>query len=278
MYDKDFSQQSDDYHRIEKAIRFLEDNFKARPTLDEMAEHIHLSKFHFQRLFKRWAGISGVQFMQYLTLEYAKKKLGQSRNLFDTSLDAGFSGPARLHDLFVTFEAMTPGEFKKKGAELNIQHGFQPTPFGACLLAVTQRGICHLGFVEKDGREAALANLHQNWPEAAFTENMPLTKSMVHRLFSIPPSGKPRPFHLLLKGTNFQINVWRALMNLPSGNVLCYQDIAEYMGYPKSFRAVANAIAINPIGYLIPCHRVIAKTGKIHQYRWESARKKAILG
>ena len=278
MDDKDFSQQSEDYRRIENAIRFVEDNFKSQPTLDQIAESAHLSKYHFNRLFKRWAGISPVQFLQFLTLGYTKQKLSESKNILDTSLEAGLSGPSRLHDLFVTFEAMTPGEFKQMGAGLTIEHGFHFTPFGECLIATTDRGICHLGFVENDDRSTAISQLQQNWPEAILVENQANTKSIVTRIFRLEHPRESRPFHLLLKGTNFQVNIWRALLTIPKGRILSYQDIAAYIGRPKAFRAVANAIAINPVGYLIPCHRVIAKSGKIHRYRWGTARKKAILG
>ncbi len=278
MNDKDFSQQSEDYQRIEKAIRFVEENMKSQPTLDQIADSVHLSKYHFNRLFKRWAGISPIQFLQFLTLEYTKQKLADSRSILDTSLDAGLSGPGRLHDLFVTFEAMTPGEFKQMGAGLKIKYGFQPTPFGECLLAMTDRGICHLGFVDGDNRSMALSQLRQIWPKAALVENRVGIGSMVKRIFSAGTYRDSHPFHLHLKGTNFQVNVWRALLTIPVGKVVSYQDIAAYIGHPKAFRAVANAIAINPVGYLIPCHRVIAKSGKIHRYRWGTARKKVVLG
>jgi len=274
----DYSQQSDDYQRIEKAIQFIEENFKSQPTLDKIAESVHLSKFHFDRMFKRWAGISPIQFMQFMTLDYTKQRLADSRSLLDTSLDAGLSGPGRLHDLFVTFEAMTPGEFKKQGAGLNISYGFSDTPFGECLLAMTERGISHLGFVKGGNRSDALNQLFDAWPGAEFKENAVPVKSIAESIFRIGETNKPGPFNLHLKGTNFQINVWKALLRIPEGWVVSYQDIAAHIGRPKAFRAVANAIAINPVGYLIPCHRVIAKSGKIHQYRWGSSRKKALIG
>ena len=239
---------------------------------------MHLSKYHFNRLFKRWAGISPIQFQQILTLEYAKEKLADARSLLDTAFDAGLSGPGRLHDLFVTFEAMTPGEFKKMGAGLEISYGFDYTPFGQCLVAVTERGICHLGFVDKDNRAEAFNHLQQNWPEATLFEEETRIRQIVSRIFRLKQPADSRPFHLHLKGTNFQVNVWRALLTIPVGSIVSYQDIAALIGHPKAFRAVANAIAINPVGYLIPCHRVISKSGKIHQYRWGSARKKAIVG
>jgi AraC family transcriptional regulator of adaptative response/methylated-DNA-[protein]-cysteine methyltransferase len=278
MEDKHLSQQSEDYQRIERAIRFLETNFKSQPSLDEIAESAYLSKFHFQRLFKRWAGVSPVQFLQFLTLEYAKEKLSESRSLLDTSLDAGLSGPSRLHDLFLTFVAMTPGEFKRLGAGLKIEYGFHPTPFGECILATTDRGICHLGFTDSDSQTTALHELQDKWPDAQFMENQTNTGSIVDHIFTSAHSGESRPFHLLLKGTNFQVNVWQALLTLPRGSMVSYQDIADFLGHPKAFRAVAGAIALNPVAYLIPCHRVITKAGQISGYRWGTARKRAILG
>ena len=278
MYFNDYSQQSEDFQRIEKAIQFIEVNFKSQPTLDQIAESVHLSKYHFDRIFKRWAGISAIQFLQFMTLNYTKQKLIESKSLLETSLEAGLSGPSRLHDLFVTFEAMTPGDFKKQGAGLKISYGFSDSPFGDCLLAITERGICHLGFVKGDKRLDALNQLYETWPGAVFTENHKPINLIAKDIFRYDRNKKPGPFNLHLKGTNFQVNVWKALLSIPEGWVVSYQDIASHIGHPKAFRAVANAIAINPVAYLIPCHRVIAKSGKIHQYRWGSARKKAIIG
>ena len=278
MNQKNISNDPEDYRRIEKAIQFLETHYKSQPTLERIAESVHLSKFHFNRLFKKWAGVTPTQFMQFLTLEYTKSKLVESRSLLDTSLDAGLSGTSRLHDLFVSFEAMTPGEYKQMGAGLDIQYGYGTSPFGECLVATTRRGICHLGFVQKEGRMKALSQLKIGWPEANFINNTGQSIEIINKIFKIEPAKMSRPFHLHLKGTNFQVNVWRALLSIPEGKVVSYQDIAVYMGRPTAFRAVANAIAINPIGYLIPCHRVIAKSGATHQYRWGSARKKALIG
>ena len=278
MYLDDYSQQSDDFRRIEKAIRFIEVNFKSQPTLDQIAESVYLSKYHFDRLFKRWAGISPIQFLQFMTLDYTKKKLTESGSLLETALEAGLSGPSRLHDLFVSFEAMTPGDFKRQGVGLKISYGFCKSPFGECLLAITERGICHLGFVEADDRSEILRGLFHTWPGSEFTEDRERIRLIVKNIFRIDRRQNLRPFNLYLKGTNFQINVWRALLSIPEGWIVSYQDIASYIGHPKAFRAVANAIAINPVAYLIPCHRVIAKSGKIHKYRWGSLRKKALIG
>jgi len=276
MYD--FSQQADDYKKIEKAIYFIEDNFKSQPSLDEIADSVHLSKYHFNRLFKRWAGIGPVQFLQFVTLDHTKKKLAKSKSLLDTSLESGLSGPSRLHDLFVTFDAMTPGDFKQQGAGLKIEYSFCASPFGECLMAITKRGVCHLGFVQKSNKSNALQQLFETWPGAVFSGSPQSLDPLFNQIFNLDKTKEPRPFNLLIKGTNFQINVWKALLQIPSGNVVSYQDIAEYIGRPKAFRAVASAIAINPVAYLIPCHRVISKSGMIHPYRWGSSRKKAIVG
>jgi AraC family transcriptional regulator of adaptative response/methylated-DNA-[protein]-cysteine methyltransferase len=274
----DYSQQVEDFKRIEKAIQYIEVNFKSQPTLDQIAESVHLSKYHFDRLFKRWAGISPIQLLQYMTLDYTKQKLAESKSLLETAFEAGLSGPGRLHDLFVTFEAMTPGDFKKKGAGLKITYGFCESPFGECLLANTKRGICYLGFVPEGERSVILRQLFNTWPGSEFTENPTGVCSVTKNIFRIDRHKSTRPFNLQLKGTNFQINVWKALINIPQGWIISYQDIALHIGQPKAFRAVANAVAVNPIAYLIPCHRVIPKTGNIHHYRWGSARKKALIG
>lgn len=278
MMTTQLSQQATDYARVEEAIRFLEGSFRQQPSLEEMAGSLHLSKYHFQRLFKRWAGISPSQFLQFLTVEYAKERLRDARSLLDVTLDAGLSSPGRLHDLFVTFEALTPGEYKQQGAGLEITYGFHDTPFGPCLLATTRRGICGLQFVPDGDHPAALLQLGERWPQAHLVAGSEQTEPLVQRIFAPAAGDPPRPFHLLLKGTNFQVNVWRALLTIPPGAMVSYQDVAGYLGRSDATRAVATAIARNPVAYLIPCHRVISKTGQMHLYQWGSARKKAILG
>jgi len=277
MIVNNFSQQASDYQRVAQAIDYLEVNFRRQPSLDEIAAGVHLSKYHFQRLFKTWAGISPSQFMQYLTIEYAKQQLVASQSVYDAALDAGLSGAGRLHDLFVTFEGITPGEYKRRGSGLHITYGFHDTPFGVCLLASTERGICNLTFVPDDKIDA-VKQLKKEWPQADFSEDGLQTQVIVSQIFSPLPGSQSRPFHLLLKGTNFQINVWRALMAIPAGAMVSYQDVAAYIGQPNATRAVANAIAHNPVGYLIPCHRVIRKSGEVKGYRWGTTRKRAILG
>jgi len=270
--------QSENFERIKEAIEFLENNYKDQPNLDEIASSVHLSKFYFQRLFKEWAGVTPLQFLHFLTIEYAKEQLRKPRSVFDTSLQAGLSSASRLHDLFITFEAVTPGDYKRLGENLKIRYGFHPTPFGECLLAFTDRGICALCFLYPAKRLQLLEELEAEWPLAEFIEQQQETGIYIQQIFSKTISNIEKRFHLYLKGTNFQIQVWQALLTLQPGEIVTYQDVAEHITRPNTERAVGNAIAKNPVGYLIPCHRVIRKTGQVHHYRWGSERKKAILG
>ena len=278
MINETFSQEAVDYQRIEAVIRYLEDNFQRQPDLDEIAASVHLSKHHFERLFKQWAGVTPMQFMQYLTLEYAKERLAASRSVLETTLDAGLSSPGRLHDLFVNFTAVTPGDYKQGGVGLVIQYGFHPTPFGTAVLATTPRGICALRFVGEEGETAVLDQLQNEWPNAAWLAAPEVTGPLVAQIFAPNKANGERPFHLYLKGTNFQVQVWQALLRLPPGALVSYQDVARLLGNPAATRAVASAVAHNPVGFLIPCHRVISGGGKLHNYRWGAARKKAIVG
>jgi AraC family transcriptional regulator of adaptative response/methylated-DNA-[protein]-cysteine methyltransferase len=268
-----------DYRLVAEAIDYLQAHYRAQPTLDELAAHLHISPFHLQRLFKRWAGISPKRFVQYLTVEHAKQLLATSAPLLEASLESGLSGPGRLHDLFITLEAVTPGEYKSGGAGLTISFGCLPSPFGELLLAVTERGICGLTFVD-GSREAAVAELQQRWPAARLVEERAAVAPIHARIFAADDAsdfgGAPIP--LLLKGTNFQIRVWEALLRVPPGAVTTYEDVARAIGAPAASRAVGAAVGANTIGYLIPCHRVIRKSGVVEGYRWGSTRKRAILG
>jgi len=213
-----------------------------------------------------------------LTMDYAKQRLIESKSILDTSLEVGLSGPSRLHDLFVTFEAITPGEYKARGDGLKITYGFHKTPFGQCLLATTDRGICGLTFIEQQNQKQVLEDLKSTWPNSEFCEDSVQTQELVDRIFSPSEQKNGMPLNLLLKGTNFQIKVWEALLKIPEGAMVSYADVAASMGQPAASRAVASAISKNPVGYIIPCHRVIRKMGIINDYRWGAARKKAILG
>ena len=268
-----FDQLSEDYARIEQAIRYIESQSSCQPSLREVADHIGLSEYHFQRLFTHWAGISPKRFLQFLTKEKAKQLLSTS-NVLDTTYQSGLSSPGRLHDLFVQCEAVTPGEFKSKGRGMDIIYGYHPTPFGECLIALTRRGICFFGFVQDGNRAALLAEIRQDWSNATLINNPTQTALTVIRIFSPLPGV---PLTLYLRGTNFQIKVWEALLRLPSGKVTTYKAIAEQIGSGKAARAVGEAVARNPLAYLIPCHRVLLRTGEFGGYRYGSARKKAIL-
>ncbi len=288
---ENYQQLNEDYLRIEQAILYLEKHYRHQPELHEIAGSIGLSEYHFQRLFTRWVGISPKRFLQFLTKEGAKDLLDHSSNLLDATYSVGLSGPGRLHDLFVNTEAVTPGEYKARGAGLTIRYGFHPTPFGECLLGLTERGICHLGFVHtipaslrENGREAALANLQANWKDAGLHEDPAATGALITPIFSLDASSRSgygnesAPMSLFLNGTNFQLKVWEALLKIPSGSVSSYEQIAAQIGQPTAVRAVGNAVGRNPIAVLIPCHRVIRKMGEFGNYRYGSARKKALLG
>lgn len=269
---------SADYGRIEAAIHFLEENFQAQPTLAEVAAHVGLSDYHFQRLFSRWAGTSPKRFLQFLTIQHAKQLLADSQSILDATFEAGLSSPSRLHDLFVTHEAITPGEFKQKGAGLTIQYGFHDSPFGECLIALTERGICGLQFVANGDRAATLAELQASWPQAQFVADEGATRPFINPIFNLTDVAERPSLPLYLKGTNFQIQVWQALLKIPAGTAVAYGTVAQMIGNPKASRAVGSATGSNPIGFLIPCHRVIRQAGGLGDYRWGSRRKKAILG
>ena len=288
-----FQQAAADYQRIEQAIRFLEANAAQRPSLADAADHVGLSPHHFQRLFTRWAGVSPARFVRHLALERARPLLQEGLDVLDTALEAGLSGPSRLHDLTVTFEALTPGEIRRGGRGVSMSWGVHDTPFGPCLLATTDRGICAMHFldvgdeaevagdidgsVETDRSRAALELLRGRWPNAQIEHRPDFTAPLVARAFSPPPAESDRPFHLHLQGTNFQIQVWQALLRIPPGATARYADVAEWVGRDKAVRAVAGAIGRNPVAWLIPCHRVIASSGAISGYRWGTARKRALL-
>jgi AraC family transcriptional regulator, regulatory protein of adaptative response / methylated-DNA-[protein]-cysteine methyltransferase len=268
---------SDDYQRVAAAIRYLEDNSTTQPTLEQVAEHIGLSPFHFQRLFQRWAGVSPKRFLQFLTAAYAKQLLRESCSILDASFAAGLSGPGRLHDLLIIAEAVTPGEYKSGGRGITIRYGFHATPFGQCLIGVTERGICRFEFVDGDGMTQALERVQLAWPEACLREGQEETRDIVERIFLRFPDPDAQGLQLLLRGSNFQLKVWQALLQIPEGRVASYGYLADKLGCPGASRAVGTAIGQNPIGLLIPCHRVLRQTGALGGYRWGTERKQAIL-
>jgi len=269
---------SNDYYCIEQALRYLQANYRQQPSLAEVAASVHLSEYHFQRLFLRWVGISPKRFLQYLTKESAKELLARSHSLLDISLELGLSGPSRLHDLFITCEAVTPGEYKQRGVGLTIRYGFHPSPFGDCLLGMTERGVCALSFADEGNTGSLLGDLHQRWEQAELIEDTAATESSARRIFDLARDTERMPIQLFLQGTNFQLKVWQALLHIPSGALTTYGQIAAALGLPKASRAVGSAVGNNPIAYLIPCHRVIRQAGELGGYRYGLARKQAILG
>ncbi|UOG74497.1 methylated-DNA--[protein]-cysteine S-methyltransferase [Hymenobacter tibetensis] len=271
------SQSGLDYARVEQAIAFIAKHHTQQPTLEDIAAHVHISPFHFSRLFTRWAGTSPQRFMRFLTKEYAKQMLFESDDLLAATYQTGLSSPSRLHDLFVTYEAMTPTEYKSQAAGMVVYYGFHPTPFGECLLSLTDRGICGLSFQAASEQEAALQQLYAAWPAATLQRNDAKTGETVALLFH-QTSSSNKPFNLLLKGTNFQIKVWEALLRIPSGALVSYRNVAAAIGQPSASQAVGGAIGANAIGYLIPCHRVIQQHGGPGGYRWGNVRKQALVG
>ena len=263
-----------DYERIKKATEFIRSNFQQQPDLDAVAKEVFLSPFHFQRLFKDWAGVSPKKFLQYISLQYAKKLLHQ-HTVSDTAFETGLSGSSRLHDLFISIEGMTPGEYKNGGEQLQINYSFAETPFGNIIVASTPKGICHLAFA--DDEKEALIQLQLQFPNAQFRQVVDTIQQ--NALFIFTQDWKDlSKIKLHLKGTPFQIKVWEALLKIPMGDVSTYSGIANTINNPNASRAVGTAIGDNPVAFLIPCHRVIRSTGDFGQYHWGSIRKTAMIG
>lgn len=278
--DRQTAQQvAQDYARIERALAYIRENFRAQPELDDIAAAAALSPFHFQRLFTRWAGVSPKQFLGYLTLEHAKKALDRSASVLDAAYDAGLSGPSRLHDLFVSFEGITPGQYKEMGAGLDIRYGMHHGFLGDFVVAATDRGICGLQFYGPGGDSAALNAIRKRFPGASFREAQAETWAVCESVFGPARGDTQKPLRLWYKGTNFQIRVWQALLSIPPGALVTYGDIARAIGQPTAARAVGSAVGANPIGLLIPCHRVIRSTSLFEtNYRWGPDRKLALIG
>lgn len=269
------SQAQLNYDRIAEAIQYIKTNFKHQPSLNDMAEQVHLSPFHFQRLFTQWAGVSPKQFMQYISAAYAKQLLKQQATLFDTAMETGFSGTSRLHDLFVNMEGMTPGEFKNGGESLHIKYSFAESPFGNVIVASTAKGICHMAFVKDETK--ALNNLKSRFPKAIYKQVV--DKIQQDGLFIFQNDwSKLDQIKLHLNGTPFQLKVWETLLKIPMGQLTTYGNIAQKIERPKASRAVGTAIGNNPVAFLIPCHRVIRTSGEIGGYMWGDTRKTALIG
>ena len=264
------------YETIARAIEYLYANFRDQPDLEEVAAQVHVSPFHFQRMFTEWAGISPKRFMQFLTADYLKQRIRNFTSIADAADAAGLSSQSRVYDLFVTLEAVTPQEYKESGGGITIAYGFHQTPFGEVIIGATNRGICHLHFVADGDHEKAIAQLQASWENAVLLHQPKRTAQFAESVFN--PSGKNEKLNVLVKGTNFQVKVWNALLRIPSGTVTTYQDVAREIGSPRAMQAVGSAVGANPVGFLIPCHRVIRKNGALAEYLWGPERKKAILG
>lgn len=266
------------YQQIARAIEHLTDNFREQPSLSELADKANVSEFHFQRLFTEWAGVSPKKFLQYLTLEHAKQRLRNGAPLAEAAYESGLSGTGRLHDLFVTIEGVTPGQFKQLGTGLELNYGVFDSPFGSYVLGAINGKICLLQFLDEDDDPVAI--LTAEWPEVSLWNNPQAIKPLADRIFSINTSAmnSAQPLSVLVKGSQFQLKVWEALLRIPEGRLTSYDQIANAIGMPTASRAVGTAIGSNPVGYLIPCHRVIKKTGLFGGYRWGSTRKNALIG
>lgn len=271
------SQQELNYNRIADAIRFIKKNYRTQPKLEEIAEHINMSPFHFQRMFSEWAGTTPKRFLQYLNIEYAKKILKETHaTLFDTACELGLSGTGRLHDLFINIEGMTPGEYKNGGLALNINYSFADTPFGKIIAASTDKGVCHMAFVD-EGERRAFDHLRSIFPNAKYVLS-PDTKQQ-HALSVFDRDwNRLEEIKLHLKGTEFQLKVWETLLKIPAGGLATYADLATKSGYNGACRAVGTAVGKNPVAFLIPCHRVIKANGEPGNYHWGEMRKNAIIG
>jgi AraC family transcriptional regulator of adaptative response/methylated-DNA-[protein]-cysteine methyltransferase len=274
-------QEQINFDRIAEAIDYIRDNFQSQPNLESVAERIHLSPYHFQRLFTDWAGVSPKKFLQFISVEHAKEVLRDQRStVFDAAYETGLSGTGRLHDLFVSIEGMTPGEFRNGGAELEINYSFAESPFGALLVASTAKGICYMAFVDQTsptGEPAAFADLRSRFPNARFHQMTDLIQQNALYIFT-KDWNRLGEIKLHLKGTDFQLKVWETLLKIPMGGLSTYKDIAGRMGNDKASRAVGSAVGDNPVAFLIPCHRVIQSTGIIGQYHWGATRKTAMIG
>jgi AraC family transcriptional regulator of adaptative response/methylated-DNA-[protein]-cysteine methyltransferase len=267
-----------DYAHVRNTLEFITEHWRDQPSLDTIAGEAGLSPGHLQRVFKRWAGISPKEFLQAITLDHARNLLRESASILDTSYEVGLSGPSRLHDLFVTHEGMSPGIYKAKGDGLEILYGFHPSPFGHALVMITDQGLAGLAFADEGGEREALDDMRRRWPQARYNENSAATAAYAARIFN-PGRWEPdTPLKVVFIGTDFEIRVWETLLRIPLGKATTYSDIASHLGNPKASRAVGTAVGKNPISFVVPCHRVLGKTGNLCGYHWGLTRKKAILG
>ncbi len=270
--------QTHDYELVKHTLAFISENWRDQPSLDTLADQAGLSATHLQRLFTRWAGLSPKAFLQAVTLDHARELLRDSASILDASYELGLSGPGRLHDLFVTHEGMSPGIYKAHGRGLNIQYGFHDCPFGRALILITSEGLAGLAFADHGKEKSALADMTARWPEATYVENQQATAAYAKRIFESERWKPDQPLKIVFIGSDFEIRVWETILRIPFGKASTYSDIASHIGKPKAARAVGSAVGKNPISFVVPCHRVLEKSGGLGGYHWGLTRKRAILG
>ena len=270
--------QTHDYELVKHTLAFISENWREQPSLETLADQAGLSPTHLQRLFTRWAGLSPKAFLQAVTLDHARGLLRDSASILDASYELGLSGPGRLHDLFVTHEGMSPGIYKAHGRGLNIQYGFHDCPFGRALILITSEGLAGLAFADHGKEKSALADMTSRWPEATYVENQQATAAYAKRIFESERWQPDQPLKIVFIGSDFEIRVWETILRIPFGKASTYSDIASHIGKPKAARAVGTAVGKNPISFVVPCHRVLGKSGGLGGYHWGLTRKRAILG
>ena len=267
-----------DYEVVRRAIEFISGEWRDQPSLERIASEVGMKPLSLQRLFTRWAGLSPKGFLQAVTLDHARTLLTDSASVLDTTYEVGLSGPSRLHDLFVTHEAMTPGAYKARGEGIVIRYGFHPSPFGTALVMITEHGLAGLAFADEGKEKTALIDMENRWPRAKYAEDSAATAPYVRRIFDPATWSPERPLRVVMIGTDFELNVWETLLKLPMGKATTYFDIATHLGRPNAARAVGTAVGKNPLSFVVPCHRVLGKDGGLHGYHWGLTRKRAILG
>jgi AraC family transcriptional regulator of adaptative response/methylated-DNA-[protein]-cysteine methyltransferase len=271
-------QAADDYAIVRRAIAYISEHWRAQPEIEAIAHAAGVTPDELHHLFRRWAGLTPKAFLQALTLDHARILLRDSASVLDAAYEVGLSGPARLHDLFVTHEAMSPGEWKSGGADLTLRYGFHPSPFGRALVIASDRGLAGLAFADAGEEQATLADMQRRWSQAAYVEDTAGTATIARRIFD-PGMWRPdRPLRVVLIGTDFEVRVWETLLGIPLGKASTYSDVAKKLGCPKAARAVGAAVGKNPVSFVVPCHRVIGKAGDITGYHWGLTRKRAMLG
>ena len=267
-----------DYDSVRRAIAFISEHWRSQPTIEAMADAASVTPDELHHLFRRWAGITPKGFMQALTLDHAKGLLRGSASVLDAALDSGLSGPGRLHDLFITHEAMSPGEWKNGGAGMTLRYGFHPSPFGMAIVMTTPRGLAGLAFADTGEEQAALTDMNRRWPSATCIEDYLGTAPVAQRIFDPKLWRADQPLRVVLIGTDFEVRVWETLLKIPMGRAVCYSDIANRINSPKASRAVGAAVGRNPVSFVVPCHRALGKDGKLTGYHWGVTRKQAMLG